>query len=515
MKKHFIRNRRIRWGGIAAVLTILVITVTVLTNAVFGTLAKRYQWFTPLNATANYDVTEDCYKLLGEFFTAFSESGTPRAEIIFCDTAENVEADTTQRYLYRTATSLAERYPDNIKISCYDIWTNPNTVRDYTTTLNPATGEAVETAIKSTSVVIVADGYHRVYSLEEFFVFKDGNRNNLWAYNGEKKLAAGIMHAIDPAEPVVCLTNNHGEVFYDYELLYLLDDAGYSIRYIDLSKDAIPENCKLIISHNPNSDLLVADEYSSISEVVILDEFLSKDGNSFFVFLENGTPALPNFESYLDDWGIEFGYYTSPEGKSYRHMVQDSAQSLTSDGYTIYGEVVDHGRAGEMMAELAGKTVFKNATSMQAAQGFVNNGDGSYTKGDRTLYSLYEGSATATSWANGRAVASADGAMLMGICEQVCGGATSYVGVVSSVDFCAEDFLQSAVYGNTDTMMRAFRVLGKEYTPEGLTIKPFESLDISTITTRQMLWWTVGLAATPAIVISVLAVTVLVKRRRA
>lgn len=514
MKKHFIRNRRVRWGGIAAILTILVITVTVLTNAVFGTLAERYQWYTLLNAEVNYDVTEDCYAFLGELFDAFSANGTPRVEIIFCNTAENIEADATQLYVYRTATSLAERYPDNIKISCYDIWTNPNTVRAYKTTLNPATGETVETLIQSTSVIIVADGYHRVYSLQEFFVFQDGDTSP-WAYNGEKKLASGIMHAVDPAEPVVCLTNNHGEVFYDYELLYLLDDAGYSIRYIDLSKDAIPESCKLIISHNPNSDLLVADEYSSISEVAILDEFLAEDGNSFLLFLENGTPALPNFESYLDGWGIDFGYYTSPEGKSYRHVVQDGAQSLTSDGYTIYGERVDRGRAGEMMAELTGKTIFKNATAMQAAQGFVNNGDGSYTKGDRTLYSLYEGSSTAASWANGRAVASADGAMLMGICEQVRGDARSYVGVVSSVDFCSEDFLQSAVYGNTDTMMRALSVLGKEHTPEGLTIKPFESLDISTVTTRQMLWWTVGLAATPALVITAVAVTVLVKRRRA
>ena len=513
MKKHIIRNRRLRWGGIAAVLAILVVTVTVLANAVFGTLAERYQWYTLMRADMNYDVTEDCYTLLGNFFS--EADGTPQAEIIFCDTAENIEADATQIYLYRTATQLAERYPENIKISCYDIWTNPNTVRDYRTTLNPATGETVETAIKSTSVIIVGEDYHRVYSLEEFFVFKDGNYETPWAYNGEKKLASGIMHAIDTEEPVVCLTNNHGEVFYDYELLYLLDDAGYSIRYVDLSREPIPENCDLIISHNPNSDLLVKDEVSSISEVEILDEFLSKDGNSFWVFLENGTPELVNFESYLEGWGMDFGYYTSPEGKNYRHMVQDSAQSLTSDGYTIYGNATSAGRAGQMLTGLDRKTVFKNATSIQAAQGFVNNGDGSYQKGDRTLYSLYEGSATAVSWANGKAVASADGAILMGLCEQTRNGAVSHVGVVTSVDFCAEDFLQSAVYGNSDAMMRAFQTIGKSYTPEGLTIKPFESLDISTITTRQMLWWTVGLAATPALVITAVAVAVLVKRRHA
>ncbi len=513
MKKHIIRNRRLRWGGIAAVLTLLVITVTVLTNAVFGTLAKRYQWYTPMRAEKNYDVTEDCYTLLGEFFA--SVNGTPKAEIIFCDTAENLEADPTLIYLYRTATELAARYPENIKISCYDIWTNPNTVRNYTTTLNPATGETVETAIKSTSVIIVSENYHRVYALQEFFVFKDGEYETPWAYNGEKKLTSGIMHAIDTEEPVVCLTNNHGEIFYDYELLYLLDDAGYSIRYVDLSKEPIPENCDLIISYNPNSDLLVRDEVSSISEVEILDAFLAEDGNSFWVFLENGTPELVNFESYLEGWGMDFGYYTSPEGRSYRHMVQDPAQSLTSDGYTIYGNAVVVGRAGEMLGGLERKTVFKNATSIQVAQGFVNNGDGSYQKGDRTLYSLYEGSPTALSWANGKNVASADGAILMGLSEQTRNGAVSHVGVVTSVNFCSEDFLQSAVYGNTDTMMRTFRELGKTHTPEGLTLKPFESLDISTVTTRQMLWWTVGLAVTPAVVMTAVAVTVLVKRRHA
>ena len=42
MRKHFIRNRKVRFGGIAAVLTALVIAVTVLANAIFSTLADRY-----------------------------------------------------------------------------------------------------------------------------------------------------------------------------------------------------------------------------------------------------------------------------------------------------------------------------------------------------------------------------------------------------------------------------------------------------------------------------------------
>ena len=511
MKKRFIRTRKARYGGIAAVLTVLVVTVTVLFNTVFGTLVKRYQWYGMMVPTElTYEVSEDCYEILGAVF----ENGTDKqVEIIFCDLEENVEADSTLCYVYETATSIAERYPDNLTVSFHDIWTNPNTVKQYTTAYNPATGETEKTPLKSTSVIIVSDGYHRAYDLSEFFAFKDGNTSDVWAYNGERKLTAGILRAVDADSPVVCLTENHGETYYDYELLYLLDDAGYSITYIDLYNDEIPENCDLIISYNPKSDL-VADEVSEVSEIDILDAFLSEDGNSFLVLVDNTTPDLPNYEAYLEGWGVHLNEYTDVStGNTYRYMVQDSANSLTSDGYTVYGDAVDVGSSAEMLEGLQRRAVFKNATSMSAASGFINNGDGSYTKGDRTLYSLYEGSDEAVSWANGRPVGDAE--MLMTLTEQKNDGASSYVGVLSSVRFCTEEFMQSAVHGNSDAFLRLFRNVGKTLTPEGLTVQPFNSQDISTVTTSQMLYWTLGLTLTPAVTASVIAIAVLVKRRRA
>ena len=482
-----------------------------LSNAVFGTLAKRYGWYSSMLPEQRFDVTEDCYALLGE---AFEKQTDAKVELIFCDVEKNILQDTTQRNLYQTACSLAERYPEQLTITCHDIWTNPNTVRQYTSTVNPLTGETTEGTLKSTSLIIVSEDYHRVYALEEFYVFEGGDTSKLWAYNGEKKLASGILRAISEEERVVCLTNNHGEVFYDYELLYLLDDAGYSIIYLDLYKDKIPDNCELIISYNPNADLIADDELSSVSETAILEDFLSKKGNSFWVFVEDGTPELPNMERYLESWGVDFSYYESSTSARYRYMVQDTSQSLTSDGYTIYGDPVRLGHSAQLLEGLDRKVVFKNATAMQAAQGFVSKGDGSYEKGDRILYSLYESGANAVSWANGKPV-SGDGAILMAMTEQRNAKGSSYVGVISSVDFSAENFLQSAVYGNGDVLLHTFENMGREHLPVGLTIQPFSSSDISTITTAQMLRWTITLAAVPAVSITLIAVIVLIRRRNA
>lgn len=513
MKKNALRGRKMRYGGIAIALTVLVIAVTVLANAVFSTLAKRYLWYNYMVREGSYDVTDRCYALLEDAFKAYPDS---KVEVIFCDlpTEEGIMEDSTLNYVYQTARSIAARYSNQVTLTCHDVWTNPTSVRQYKTMINPLTQESMEMNIKSTSVILVGEDFHRVYDLTEFFVFENGDTSKVWAYDGEKKLSAGIIRAIRSDDNFVCLTTNHGETFYDAELLYLLDDAGYTISYIDLHKDPIPANCSLIISFNPTSDL-VADNVSATSEIALLEDFLAKDGNSFLVLMENSSPSLPNLESFLESWGVDFCYSADPETKaSYRYMVQDPSGSLTSDGYTIYGQPVATGHSAQLLKDLNRPVIFKNATAITAAQGYVNNGDGSYTKGDRTLYSLYQSGEDSACWTNGKRVYSGS-VTLMSLTEQKNATGSSFVGVVTSTDFSEEQFLQSAVYGNTDAMMRTFETVGMELTTEGLTIKPFASTDISTITTAQMLRWTIGLSVTPAVVLTALGIVILVRRRRA
>ncbi len=514
MKKGMIHGKQARFAGITVALTVLIVTVTVLVNAVFGMLVSRYGLYSRMTSNPTFEVTEDCYDYLDRVLEKAGGETTPRVDIIFCDLPENLEKEITQTMLYETACSLQEHYPDVITLSCYDIWTNPNTVRKYAEQVNLQTGEMAPVTIDSECVIIASEGYHRVYALEEFFSFKDGDTDQLWAYNGEKKLAAGIMRAVSKNRPIACLTNNHGETYYDFELVYLLDDAGYDVMYLDLYHDPIPEDCSLIVTYNPTADL-VRDSVSAVSETARLEEFLAQEGNNFLIFLGNSSPTLPNFEAFLAEWGAELQYDTASD-TSYRYMVQDTAQSLTSDGYTIYAQAQENVRTDELLAgALARRVVFKNATSLRAAQGFVNNGDGSFTKGDRVLYSIYEGGSSATHWANGRAVSSADGAILMSLTEQKIGQGVSTVGVVSSVDSSTGEFLQSAVYGNTDALMALCDAFGCDMVPETLSTKPFESPAISTVTTREMLYWTVGLTGAPLLLIGAVAAVVLIRRRRA
>ncbi len=515
MRKKFIRNKKARFATVSVALTVMVIVVAVLANAVIASVVQRYSLYAYMTPKDAFDVSEDCYALLDEKFGANKKA--PKVEILFCDIEENVKSDDSPNYyLYHTAVTLAERY-SNVTLKFLDIFANPAPVKPYTQSVNPLTGETVETALLSTSVIVVSGDYHRVYNWTEFYVFEDENASEPWAYNGEKKLSAALLHATNDDPRIVCLLNNHGEVFYDYELLTLLDDAGYTIVYIDLYKEQIPASCDLIISYNPNSDL-IADSVSSVSETEILDEFLAVEGHSFFVFLENGTPNLPNFEAYLKTWGVETEYaQNATTGVSYRYMVQDTKQSLTSDGYTIYGQATTATAASDLIDPNAKYVVFSNATALAiTSEGYTDLHDGSYRSmsGTRTVYPMYYSSNSSLAWANGKVVDGGN-SVLMSLTEQTNEGGSSYVGVIASVDFSAKEFLQSAVYDNGDVLFQLFDVVGDQSTPAGLTIKPFASYDISTITTAQMLRWTLALTLIPATVIAVVSVVVLVKRRRA
>lgn len=519
MKKRFIRNKKARHASITAALTVMIIAVTVMLNAVVSSLVVRYGWYGYMVGNPAFDVTEDCYTLLGNAFDDVKKKDgkTPEVRILFCDMEEKVSSfEHANYYLYYTMKDLCGRF-DNIKVEYVDIFTNPtDELRSYTQTgiIDPVTGEEVYQPLGPSSVVVTCgDDYHRVYDGVEFYTYESDSASTPWAYSGEKKMAAAILRAIDTKEHFAYFLVNHGEAFYDYELVNLLDEAGYTVNKLDLYNEGIPENCELIVSYNPKSDL-VADEVSEKSEVEMLDRFLAEDGHSLLVFLDKGTPKMPNFEKYLNEWGVNADY-AERGGVPYRHTVQDNSQTLTSDGYTIYGERV--GAVSEKWVGDSDFVVFGNATSLSVSDmGYRSNSDGTYstTDGKRTLYPLYQSSDSAVAWANGVIVDSGN-AMMMSLTEQKNTNGSSYVGVVSSTKFGSLDYVQSAVYGNSNTLFYLIERIGDNRTPLGLTIKPFESYEISTITTSEMLAWTLTLTITPAVVIITAAVIVLVKRRRA
>ena len=512
MNKQFFKNRRAKYGGVSILVTALLLACILLANALFGMLAARYGWYIDLHPTQTFPVGEKSTALVK---TALDAAGgeAARVELHFCDNPENLEEGKLVSYLYATAKEFAAR-DGRIELFYHDILLDPSSVAGYltSTVIYPETGEETERPItlQKTSLIVASGEYHRAYSTNEFFQWESGSSSPT-AYAGEKKLASAILRAVAPATPIACLTNNHGEAYYDYEILYLLDDAGYRLDYIDLTQSVIPEACSLIVCFNPNNDLAERSALSGVSEKEILDDFLSTPGHALLVFLENRTPELPVLDAYLSEWGVSPCYSVS-ETANYRYMIRDEMGSLTSDGYTISGKTNGAGLAEKLTSGISRSPVFSGASGFRPAAGFVPVEEGTYQKGDRRVTALYESGSGAVAYANGKAV-DADPVGLLAYAEQELPGGVSRVSVVFSVTFATEEWIQPAAYGNADVLLRLTEEMSGNANVGGIPAVSFPSSVMHGLSRGARIGWTLALTLTPAVILAAVAIPVLLRRK--
>ena len=496
-------KKALRHGGVTVALTALVVVAIILLNAAVTTLATSRnrsiseKWYIDMTPDLHYPVTDNCFDYLDTF--VMPDVVEP-IRIIFCDDKVNVEAETTLSYVLSTATELAERYPDQIEIEYLNVWENPKKAREW--------------GVKaSTSVVVASGDAHRVCTLRDFFLFPAEDTSNPVAYTGEKRFAVAMKAVVSPDAPVAYFTLNHGEAMEDYSLLYAVTDAGYMVNYLDALSFDIPEDCGLLVSYNPARDFTAVDGVSGVSEIDKLDAYLQK-GGQFMCFVSADTFAAGGFshlEGYLAEWGVTFEHDTGAEGVEECFAIRDTAHALTTDGYTLVGDIPATGEGSTIMADLDGTLRVSNATAISVAEGYTAR-DGNFVKGNRTLTPLLRSHAGAEAWAGGRPVdRTAEGYNLVTLTRDE--STKSSVLVCSSTEFATETTLQSGVYANGPFLLTAMEAMGKEEVPVGLKPQPFSDDTIHILTTVQARNITIALVAVPVLLVMTAGLIVLIRRK--
>lgn len=542
--KFTIKNKKVRYGSLSITLTAVIIAAVVIFNVIFTSLARKRLWYIDMTPDQIYTLSETGKNYFESTIKSANEDRTEKGEedvkieIIFCDEPDALNSNETQKLVYHMAQELENQFPDTIEVKWVDIIKNPSAVQKY--------GKP-----KTTSVIVTSGTEYRTLSLRNFFVFDEDSEDTPWGHKMERTYAVAIAAVTRAESPIACLTTNHGEAFYDTEMANLLVDAGYEVVLLDLATGEIPEDCRLIVTYNPQSDFLVADGVSTISEVDKLDKFL--DGaHSFMIFTDADTPELPNLEEYLEEWGITYSravdeISTDGNAVKYPYMIKDTTRSLSTDGFTFIGEYETKGFGGSVTNSMRNngtpkKVIFKNATAIEPSKYYElshyhNEEESGDTTNDfyfyqyyqngvsRSMYNVFTTSAQAQALANGKTVAEADELnkfSLMTITKEIrtiqddnyfTQSNDSYVIACSSTEFVSQALLQSAVYGNSDLMLSTLRTVGSETVPVGLSLTPFADSTISSITTAQATQYTVALTVIPAVIMFGLGVFVIVRRK--
>ena len=540
MKK--LDKRKLRFGGIAAIITAAALAVVILFNVLFTTLAANYRWYIDMTSEALFSLSDDCLDVVKDGLATAAKNTGKAAEvtIYFCDDPDNLNANTYMRYVYGTALDLADACPE-ISVEYLNWEYNPTSVKKYRKT---------GTKIDNYSIIVESGEEYRTFSLETMFITNDSNE--VWAYNGEKKFAGAILAVTDVEIPLMYVTTAHSENFYDMALLDLAETAGYKIvteagtdkdtgeavgKLSDKENPIARDDARIVLIYNPASDF----EKTELSR---LDKFL-EDNNSVMVFLSPDSPVLPNLEEWLASWGITVQRYRGDDGKIYTYQVRDNSSSLDSAGYTIkadyvttggygysiYSQMLDNGYSPPVIFEDAAALTFSPSFTIETNGNKEDSSkDYKFAQSDvdgviKQAFDVFTSSASAVAEANGEVQSSANDDnrfKFMTLSRRVkTVQETNYLTtdqnalllVSGSVDFAKAEYLDSSVYGNSDVLLSAMTMMGREVVPVGIGFKAFASTTIQNITDAEANRIMIIFTVIPTVAVIGVGTFVLVRRK--
>ena len=550
--------------AVGAVITFAVIAVVLAVNVLFSFVADRFMWqvdetvtkYTSRPGVSMYTPTKDFLDVIREYaIPMVEEMNAARAEkgedpitinVKFCSERDKVYAADKLRMIQYSVLALQKEFPDAVKVEYLNIEKNPSQVQKYKATSS--------TNIYSHQIIFEFGTEYRVCSYDYFFLRNDNSTSDHWAYNGEQKIASLLLALTRAESPIAAFITNHGEAIEDCESLQnLVHRAGFDVVTIDLSKDEIPADCRLLISYDPQKDFLGLGNDAFVegdsSEIDKLDKFLDQ-AYSFMLFVDADTPELPVLEEYLEEWGIAVSRAENAEGDLDNLLIRDQVNKLDKDGYVPMGEYVTTGGGASITEDMRkvaypAKVVFPNAVAIGMSDSYkkthvvpddTNGVTEAYTYGfyyrngvSRYFHNVFMTTSSASVEAFDKQYQVATDLNRFNFMTLSLESRTvketnylstqepSYVAVFGSTEFASDTILDSAAYGNADVLTATLRHMGREVMPADLEFKAFKiytvDTDVYTVDARSMISTTVFMTLLPITVCIFAGVVIGVKRK--
>ena len=469
-----------------------------------------------------------------------------KIKIIFCTDADYIEKNDNSRMIQYTARNLCARFSDYFEIEYINIDKNPTAIQQYRVTSS--------TRIYSSDVIITFGTEYLVNSAEAFFTL-DNDTGEVWAYNGEKQFASAILSLTRADSPVCALTYNHGEILFDMSsgsptvkekysaFIDVIEGAGYEVIFIDLEREEIPKDCRMIICFAPTRDFYAYGSLGElgVSEIEKLDRYLDA-AHSFFYVCDRDTPKLPALEEYLYEWGIAPYRVKNQANQEVLGALTDPEACIDSLGHKVTGMYATVGLGSSVTSSLRAQSypprvIFEDATVIKhsAAYGASYNLEYdfytyTYLKNGvyRTMTDIFSSCESAAVQIDGKNYEHAHANNLFSLFTVTAEDRqiqqdsfssvndASYVLALASTSFFENEYLESAAYGNADVLLSAFRKTGGEIVPVNIqAYRPLYVYETTFVTTYKTNYpaTVICFAAIPIVAAAVVGLVIGIKRK--
>lgn len=493
--RNSIISKKLKYGSLATVFTVAFVAFVIIFNVIFTALAEKYMWYIDMTEKQVFSLSEEAKDVMSDI--------TEDVNIYFASEPDVLLTggySSYTRYVYTTALQLQEEFP-NIHVECVDVMKNPSFFHEFYNTS--------ATAIDPYSVIVESNGEIRVFSIAAFFTCEDtSDLSTAWAYNGEKRLISGIMQVTQTDSPKVVFTTQHGESLDSaLSLGVVFSENGYEVQTADLTKDALPADCRILVIYNPMYDFIGAEaEDQAKNEIEKIDKFLDNYG-CLIVFCDpEYVGNLTNLNELLEEWGIAFTANTT---------VRDYGNSMSTDGYSIVAKYVPDTMGGSIYSDLNAlttppKTLIRKAAPIDILWDKKETLGGtrivspvltSYESSELVVNGVPEETGSYNVVAVSRESRIVDNEYYY-----------SYVMAVGSPSFADDGYINSGAFANEDIIAATMKATGRERVLAVLTYKPFDKGSI-TITTAEAMKLTAAITLIIPFIITVCGAVVLIRRK--
>ena len=321
-------NKKFKYGSLSILLTALLIVVVILLNVAITALFSSKLWYI-------YNVDGDILEIsevTDNLFAAHVDEKQDKIEIVFMTDEDRVNSVNAYMKQIHELAKLYEKRYDFITVKYLDYANDPQQwLTDYRKQENKAINSEYVIVKKAES-----DSAIKALHYNNFLATDSSKNNAVFAFAGERRFTMSIL-SLYAGNTVAYLTTGHGEVTLDKlsEFKHILEDTGFTVKTIDLSKDEIAPEAELIIIAGPVKDF--NDITTGTDEIGKLEAFCARKG-SLMTFLDPGTvDEMDNLCEFLALRGITYNNDL---------VYEDADYSLPGNSQNMIGTFVNDGKAG-------------------------------------------------------------------------------------------------------------------------------------------------------------------------
>jgi hypothetical protein len=316
-------TKKLKYGGLSVLITVIVVAVVVLLNVVVGVLSDRTGLDIDLTSEQLYGIsaqTEDYLKKV-----------TQRIEILV--TTNEVElSDSASVYAnyYKQAYEVMRKYAQAnplITLRFVDVNKNPQELTRFATVYQgtiPA-GSVVMSVLDEAGNPLRV----RVLSISADLFNMEIDYNTYQQYiassKAEQALTTAMMYItdVDPKHAYIMFTES-AEAASTLNIQTMLLNNGYETDIWNSSEEALPEDCDLLVVNNPLNDF----DEATVNQLYNYLENNGNYGKNLVYLANNAQRATPNINNFLKEWGL------SPKQGAFVGELNE--QNILSSNSTLY-----------------------------------------------------------------------------------------------------------------------------------------------------------------------------------